>query len=83
MQKNFKIPANAFLTTDHQEPKEDVESFKVPEGYKLSRLNKSERLQLLVRPDTKTNIKQIAARKGLSMNDLVNQILEAYVNENK
>lgn len=40
---------------------------------------KSERMQLLLRPDTKKDIKRLAAERGISMNDLVNNILEEYV----
>ena len=35
-------------------------------------------MQLLVRPATKEAIKKAAAAQGLSMNDLVNNILDEY-----
>lgn len=56
-----------------------VPGFEVPTGYRLQREYKSERMQLLVRPTTKEIIKQRAAALGISMNDLVCQILDEYV----
>ena len=50
----------------------------LPKGYKLVKENKSERMQLLVRPTTKEAIKKAAEAQGISMNDLVNQILDEY-----
>ncbi len=54
------------------------EGFVVPKGYRLQREVKSKRVQLLVRPATKEAIQKSAAAQGLSMNDLVNQILDEY-----
>lgn len=51
----------------------------IPKGYKLVKENKSDRMQLLVRPALKEAIKQEAAAQGLSMNDLVNSIFEEYL----
>ena len=59
-----------------QAPQEDVI---IPKGYKLVKENKSERMQLLVRPVIKEAIRAEAAAQGLSMNDLVNNIFEEYL----
>lgn len=41
---------------------------------------KSQRVQLLVKPSVVRQIKEIAESNGVSMNDLVNQLLEAFCN---
>lgn len=51
----------------------------IPKGYKLVKENKSQRMQLLVRPTLKDAIKAEADAQGLSMNDLVNNIFEEYL----
>lgn len=51
----------------------------IPKGYKLVKENKSERMQLLVRPTIKEAVKKEAEAQGLSMNDLVNNIFEEYL----
>lgn len=51
----------------------------VPEGYRLAKEFKSERMQLLVRPALKKAIREEAAAQGISMNDLVNSIFEDYL----
>ena len=52
----------------------------IPKGYKLVKENKSQRMQLLVRPTLKDAIRAEAeAQGGISMNDLVNNILEEYL----
>lgn len=82
--KNFKNPAEIFISGAEQEaPKQEVkeevqQDFTIPKGYRLEKEYKSERMQLLVRPTTKEAIKKAAAAQGLSMNDLVNQILDEY-----
>lgn len=52
-------------------------------GYKVVKENKSERMQLLIRPTTKDAIRELAAEQGLSMNDLVNNIFEEYIERHK
>lgn len=44
---------------------------------------KSQRVQLLVKPSVIGKIKEIAEENGVSMNDLVNQLLEAFCNYTK
>ena len=83
MAKNFKKnPAELFISTadEAQEaPQQAQEGMAIPKGYKLVKENKSERMQLLVRPALKEAIKKEAAAQGLSMNDLVNTIFEEYL----
>lgn len=82
MGKSYKkSAAELFMNTD--EPQEVVRTeqaeLAIPKGYKLVKENKSERMQLLVRPNVKTAIKKDAEMQGLSMNDLVNNVLENYL----
>lgn len=51
----------------------------IPKGYKLVKENKSARMQLLIRPALKDAIRKEADAQGLSMNDLVNNIFEEYL----
>lgn len=87
--KQFKKNTAEMFITDTDEapatPSTDdgmTFSYKVPAGYRLQKEYKSERMQLLVRPLTKKLIKEQAAELGLSMNDLVNNILDEYVERN-
>ena len=90
-EKNFKkSAAEMFISSAEQIPESKpqpatteendnyVTDIKVPAGYRLQREYKSERMQLLIRPTTKKMIKQQADARGISMNDLVNQILDEY-----
>lgn len=79
--KTFKNPAMNFISTEEtpKAPQTAPEGFVVPKGYKLVKENRSERMQLLVRPVIKEAIKAEAAAQGLSMNDLVNNIFEEYL----
>lgn len=52
---------------------------KIPEGYKMVKVSKSIRMQLLVRPLTKTKLKEVADNRGISVNALINDILEDYL----
>lgn len=82
--KSFKNPAEMFISGAGQEAQaapaqETVQGFTIPKGYRLAKEYKTERMQLLVRPATKEAIKKAAAAQGLSMNDLVNQIFDEYI----
>ena len=80
--KNFKNPAMQFISAadaEGQQETQQQESVTIPKGYKLVKENKSERMQLLVRPALKEAIKQEAEAQGLSMNELVNTIFEEYL----
>lgn len=80
--KDFKKnTAELFISAADEQPEVKAaaqEGTTIPKGFKLTRENKSERMQLLVRPTTKEAIKKAAAAQGVSMNDLINQILDEY-----
>lgn len=53
-----------------------------PDGYKVNHEyieKKSRRLQLLTKPSTHETLKAIADSKHMSLNDLINTLLEAYI----
>lgn len=79
-----KNPTETFLSTA-EEPKEEAKAQDpaIPEGYKLVKESKSERLQLLIRPTTKKRLKVEAIAQGVSVNDLVSTILEDYLERSK
>lgn len=52
------------------------EHINIPAGWQLKEEAKSARLQLLLKPSTKTALKDLADRKGVSVNQLVNTLLE-------
>ena len=83
MAKNFKKnPAELFISAADEvqtEAPQTQEGVAIPKGYKLVKENKSERMQLLVRPVVKEAIKKEAEAQGLSMNELVNGIFEEYL----
>lgn len=68
-----------FITQPTETPRPEEQPFEVPKGYRLERELKSDRLNLLIRPSTKEELKRIAARKGISLNDLINTIFEEYI----
>ena len=82
--KDFKKnTAELFISAaDKEEPtrqQAEQDGVAIPKGYRLVKENKSDRMQLLVRPALKEAIKQEAAAQGVSMNDLVNCIFEEYL----
>ena len=83
MAKNFKKNTAELFISAADEPQEAPqqiqEGVNIPKGYKLVKENKSERMQLLVRPALKEAIKKEAEAQGLSMNELVNGIFEEYL----
>lgn len=50
-------------------------------NWKLVREAKSERMQLLIRPTTKEALTAIANKSEISVNELVNRILESFIEE--
>ena len=86
--KNFKNPAMQFISaaeeereapqTQPQQEAQQAAGLNIPKGYRLAPEFKSARVQLLVRPTTKEAIQKAAAAQGLSMNELINQILDEY-----
>lgn len=85
MKKDFKgtNPALAFMSVDTQEVKQMPAAKKeVPEGYKPNPEYievKSKRVQLLLQPSTVDAIKALAKKKGLSMNEAINEAIQAYL----
>lgn len=81
MKKNFKNPAELFISDlQKEEPKpEEPKGFNIPKGYKLAKENKTERMQLLIRPATKEGLKKAAKEENISVNELVNNILDEFI----
>lgn len=85
MKKDFKgtNPALAFMSVDTQEETQTPTTKKeAPEGYKLNPEYieiKSKRVQLLLQPSTVDAIKALAKKKGLSMNEAINEAIQAYL----
>ena len=86
--KNFKAtenPTMQFITTDAPEPqplpkiKAPLEEVAIPEGYRLIRESKTARLQLLVRPQIKDGLQEVAEAEGLSLNELCSQVFENFL----
>ena len=77
--KSFTNPAMQFITAPEERAQQaEPEGLEIPKGYRLVKENKSARLQLLVRPGIKEELKRIADARGQSMNDLANEILQEY-----
>lgn len=55
------------------------EGIDVPANYRIVPALRSERVQLLLTKYLKTELRRIAAERGLSLNDLANKIFEDYV----
>ena len=56
--------------------KNNPEGLVIPKGYRIAKEPKSIRMQLLLRPATKESIKLRAKAQGISMNELINRVLE-------
>lgn len=52
----------------------------IPEP-RIRRETKSKRLQILIRPGTHERLKRLSESRGQSVNDLINEILEDYLNK--
>lgn len=72
--KDFKTATSLFLT-----PAPEAAASDIPTGYRIVRESKTERLQLLIRPSTHQAIQRIAADQGISKNELINQLLENFI----
>ena len=85
MTKNFKKSTAEFFITEQAPEAEPAQKkeYEIPKGYRLIQEQKSVRLQLLIRPTTKEKIKEIAALHGESVNELINNILEDYINHER
>lgn len=94
MKKSFKNNAAMQFISAAEEPQKEEKEEKltpqgagsdepadVPNGYKLVKASKSIRMQLLVRPRTKEALVKMAEGNNLSVNEVVNRILETYIEE--
>jgi hypothetical protein len=79
--KDFKHPAQAFMTTgenlikpDSQEPGQGVPMKPNP----LYLETKSRRLQLLIKPSLHAKLRARATAQDMSLNELIHSILEQY-----
>lgn len=92
MKKDFKAinPANAFLTPEEQQPDMKFPEYKFPEfpevefpGFKFPdakvKETKSTRLNLVIKPSTAENLRKVAAMHQVSINGLINLVLEDYL----
>ena len=61
------------------DPETTEEKYSAPEGYRLVKEPKSERIQLLVTQNTKKLLKQKANATCRSVNDLINEAIEKYL----
>lgn len=76
--REFKKDVSETFISEAEKPIK-AEDIVIPKGYKLVKENKSARMQLLVRPETKNGIKELAEAAGVSMNDLANDIFDEYL----
>lgn len=84
---NFKNPAEMFISSAQEEDKTktlDAEelielSLKLPRGYVIKRESKTRRMQILVRPSLRDGVAKAAEEIGISVNDLMNRIMEEYL----
>lgn len=81
MAKKFTTTADDFFTSaPNEEPQ--LDDYQVPKGYRLKPLPRSERLQILVTKALKDDLKAIATREGVSVNELINTALTEYTKNN-
>ncbi len=90
--KNFNLDVNdMFATKDTQqtEPQQDTRSHKKAKrsktvNHSAKRVNsttetRSQRKQFLFTKETSVNMKVLAMSKGISMNEMVNDVMESYI----
>ncbi len=86
--KNFKGNPTAFFISEQEpaapEPARaasvaDFENIPLPIGYKIVQESKTRRIQLLLRPSVYEVLKRVCDDEGLSVNQKINQIIEAYL----
>ena len=80
--KDFKqTTAAAFISTAEPKPKPKTEpkGAEVPKGYKIVPETKSSRVQLLIPPTLKEDLKALADQEGTSLNEIANEALQQYV----
>lgn len=86
--KDFKTSAADMFITASEEPKPKTKRKATPpkaegptvgRGFQVIPEYKKERLQLLLKPSTKEDLKRIAKQDGISVNELINRILEEHI----
>ena len=83
--KEFKTTSEMFLSTPAADQsatpvKEQGQlAAEIPAGYKLVRESTPERAQFLLRPTTAAALKKAADERGISKNELVNQIIDEFL----
>ena len=87
--KEFKTTSERFISvTSPAVQHKEVETYSpiapnIPDGYKLVRESKTDRLQLMIRPTTHAKLKKYAEDNGISKNEVINMLLENFFkNEN-
>lgn len=86
MKKEIVNVTETFFPDDPTEeaPAEEVKESETPSKARRRQIaviteKKSTRLQLLIRPSTKDGLRVIATARGQSVNDLINEVLENFV----
>ena len=82
--KSFHNPALNFITTGPAPVEPPAPAVRANVPMKLNPLyveTRSKRLQLLMQPSLHQKLKDRAAEKGQSLNDLIHQVLESWTGE--
>lgn len=82
MAKTFKNAAMNFISAEEPTttPRaDDPAGAQIPKGYKLVKESKSARTQILLRPATKEALREAAEEQGISLNELINTVLDSYI----
>lgn len=82
--KDFKTTSELFISSAAADQSatpvgNEPAAAAIPEGYKLVREAKTERLQILLRPTTHAKLKALAAEQGISKNELINNLIDEYI----
>lgn len=77
---NINNPADKFINTDKKQGTDNTGN--TPNTVDADE-TKSKRLNLLVKPSVLDQFKKIATMEQTSTNDLINQVMENYVSDNK
>lgn len=83
MTKDYKSTLNedtvaSFMGKKAEQP---IDPAAVPAGFKMIKVAKTERCQIVLRPLTKKGIQQAARANGLSFNEMVHNILDQYLED--
>lgn len=76
--KNFNV-TNMFLSDEEITPQEigiKDPDFQIPAGYRIVKEAKTHRMQLVIRPSTKEQLRKTAAADGISVNEWINRAIE-------